>query len=241
MGLFAPNIEKMKAMRYVEGLIYALDDTDLNIREAAAQALCELGNPLAVKPLLDALKDSSPTRRKAAAAALEKICDGRPFQLLAYQSKEGGITAKPPAVAPEKAGDGDDADAFIAALGSGDGDTRLAAMQALGRRNEARAVGPLLDCLTDRRWIHRRTAAQALAKLYASKKLDPRSAQLILEKRGTLTVAHTDTSHQDSHTDIHHNREDFRDSGCIGDELPETSSHTDTPAKDYGIGIDFPL
>ena len=54
MGLFKPNIEKMKAKRDVKGLIKALRDKGDFVYNDAADALGELGDPLAVEPLIRA-------------------------------------------------------------------------------------------------------------------------------------------------------------------------------------------
>ena len=61
MGLFGPpNIEKMKARHDVNGLIKALDyQKDIKIQTAAARALGEINDPLAMDALIMALEDKS--------------------------------------------------------------------------------------------------------------------------------------------------------------------------------------
>jgi len=95
MGLFKPNVEKMKAKGDVEGLIKALKDNNKGVRKAAVEALGEmkwkpkndtetawylaakgewgelitLGKP-AVGPFVQALTDDNKDVRTAAAYAL---------------------------------------------------------------------------------------------------------------------------------------------------------------------------
>ncbi len=79
MSLFGPpNVEKMKARRYVKGLIKALGyPNDDKIRSGAARALGEIGDVSAVEPLITALKDGNWDVCLAAAEALLQI--GDPF------------------------------------------------------------------------------------------------------------------------------------------------------------------
>lgn len=65
------DIEKMEDKGNVEGLILALRNRDPDLRKAAAQALCKVGNEQAVKPLIEALlKDDAWVVRRFAAEAL---------------------------------------------------------------------------------------------------------------------------------------------------------------------------
>lgn len=76
MGLFGPpDVEKLKAKGDVPGLIQALVyQKDAGIRKAAAYALGQLGNSVAVQPLLRALGDVDEVMA-AAAVALVQIGD----------------------------------------------------------------------------------------------------------------------------------------------------------------------
>jgi HEAT repeat protein len=74
----------------VEPLISALRDEDDDVREAAAEALGELGDSRAVKPLISALRDDRYWRvRKAAAEALGEIGDERALEELERMAKYG--------------------------------------------------------------------------------------------------------------------------------------------------------
>jgi HEAT repeat protein len=66
MGIFKPNVEKMAGKRNVNGLMDALTyKKDWQVREAAAVALGEIGDPGAVGALVDALSDTPPVRQAA--------------------------------------------------------------------------------------------------------------------------------------------------------------------------------
>ena len=110
MGLFKPNIRKLKAKKDVEGLIKALgdwsvqweavralgeigepavehlikalDDSDKDVREYAVRALGEIGNARAVEGLIKALDDSYWLVRRDAVEELGKIGDPRAFDAL---------------------------------------------------------------------------------------------------------------------------------------------------------------
>jgi len=73
----ALNIERMEEKGNVKGLIKALKNRDSDIRQAAARALCKVGDSRAVKPLISALKDTEWLVRRYAAEALGFIGDKR--------------------------------------------------------------------------------------------------------------------------------------------------------------------
>ena len=71
--LFRPNIEELKARRDVKGLIKALGDSDMGVRENAAWALGEIGDPRAFDVLSELVHDEYEQVRKAARDALRKL------------------------------------------------------------------------------------------------------------------------------------------------------------------------
>lgn len=85
MGFFKPNVEKMKAKEDVKGLIKALTDKSEDVRDAAAKALGEIGEP-ALSPLIEALKDENRDVREAVAKALVKV--GEPAVKLLIQARQ---------------------------------------------------------------------------------------------------------------------------------------------------------
>jgi HEAT repeat protein len=56
-------------------LIGSLNDQNGNVRQAAAEALGQIGDPRAVEPLIGVLNDANEKVRRATAEALSRICD----------------------------------------------------------------------------------------------------------------------------------------------------------------------
>src|SRR5665647_2956529 len=73
MGLFGPNVEKLKAKKDVAGLIGALAHRDESVRSSAAEALGDVGGLGALDPLTAALQDPATPVAAAAAEALGKM------------------------------------------------------------------------------------------------------------------------------------------------------------------------
>lgn len=83
VALFKPNVEKLKANRDIEGLIEALEYTnDELVRVDAAEALMEIGDVRAVKPLIMALNDENDDVVAFSAQALGKVGDKRAVEPL---------------------------------------------------------------------------------------------------------------------------------------------------------------
>jgi HEAT repeat protein len=134
MPLFGPpNVGRLKQRRDVTGLIKALAHRkEAGVRRAAAQALGENPGPMAVEPLIAALKDQDAQVRVAAVAALGRQRDARAAESLAALLRRGVF------------------------------ELREAAAEALGQTGDARAVPPLLGALRDPEHSVRRIAAGAL-------------------------------------------------------------------------------
>jgi len=130
--IFGPDIKKLTKKRNLQGLIHALHHKDPKIQYDAAEALGEIGDIQAIKPLITALTQNelSGVRWKAA-EALSKI----------------GV----PAV-----------DALIGALRHSDDDVRWKAAIALGEIGDRRAIGPLISLLCDEDRFVKSRAAYAL-------------------------------------------------------------------------------
>jgi HEAT repeat protein len=139
ISLFGPpNIKKMKAKRDVNNLVKALGyQKDANVRRAAAKAIGELKDTLAVEPLIAALKDASDM----------PVC-------------EAGIEAL------GKIGDARAVEPLIEILhGRYHGWFRREAIEALGHIGGARALEQLVAALKD--GIERQSAAGALVEIGA--------------------------------------------------------------------------
>jgi len=130
--LFGPDIKKLTRTRNLQGLIHALRHKDPKIQYDAAEALGEIGDILAIEPLITALthNELSGVRWKAAEAL----------------SKIGA-----PAV-----------DALVGALRHIDDDVRWKAAIALGEIGDQRAIGPLISLLCDEDRFVKSRAAYAL-------------------------------------------------------------------------------
>jgi HEAT repeat protein len=94
------------------------DNKDAGVRSNAARALGEIGDPLAVEPLVAALKDKDGSVRSEAVHALETLGDPRAIEPL------------------------------VAALKDNEHYVRLSAAKALAKSGDVRAVRPLVDLIT---------------------------------------------------------------------------------------------
>jgi HEAT repeat protein len=131
-----PDIDEMRAKREVKGLIRALRyQKNVDIQANAAEALGEIGDTIAVEPLIAALKDNYWGVRKYAAKALGKIGDTH-------------------AVEP-----------LIVAVMDLNKDVSKNAIEALGRIGDARAVGSLISTFKDLNTAVRKNATEALVKI----------------------------------------------------------------------------
>jgi HEAT repeat protein len=173
MGLFGPpNVEKLKARGDVAGLIKALDyQKDDLVRDQAAVALGDLGDPGAVAALIAALKDNQSKVRIAAAGALGQI--GAPSAveplIAALKDKENGMSV---AAAQALKKIGPPAFKMLIAMLEGESwDVRTAAAEALGQISarlennilRAEVVAALGTALKDN--MSRAAAADALEKI----------------------------------------------------------------------------
>jgi HEAT repeat protein len=140
VGLFKPNVKKLKHKRDIMGLIKTLSyEKDWEVRRAAAEALGELNDSLAVEPLIKALgtwfEVDVNEHYKVRIAAIKSL---------------GKLNAIEP---------------LIDALRDISGYLRAEAAEALGRLNDPRAVGPLIKALEDEDKDVRKAVTMALSKL----------------------------------------------------------------------------
>lgn len=138
MGVFStkPKIQKLSAKRDVEGLIRALGHKDDKVRNEAAIALGQLGDPKAVPSLTRAFLEDKYSVSESAAKALLQI-----------RNAEG-------------------VGSVIGALGSKSSFLRGLAAQTLGENEANAAIPALIVVLTeDADWNVRKKAAAALQKI----------------------------------------------------------------------------
>lgn len=149
----------------VQEQMAALTDHDWGIREEAAVALGELGDPRAVPPLVMALKDPDRAVRDAAIRALEAI--GSPSVPALAQCLRDPDLSVQEAAASALSGIGDEriVEPLIEALESPDWIVRMYAAKGLGRIGDLRAIKPLCGLLQDQVKAVREDGAAALAAL----------------------------------------------------------------------------
>lgn len=143
----------------------ALMDDDWGIREEAAVALGELGDPRAVPPLVAALKDPDRAVRAAAIRALEAI--GTPsVPTLGQCLRDPDLSVQEAAAAVlSTIGDERIVEHLISALESPDWIVRMYAAKGLGRIGDVRAIEPLCGLLQDQVKAVREDGASALGAL----------------------------------------------------------------------------
>jgi HEAT repeat protein len=172
MGIFDflsrwPDVEKLEANKDVKGLIKALDyKKDYNVRRRAVEALGKIGDPKAVDPLINALKDEDEYVRKNAAGALGKIGDPKAVDPLINALKDDDIGVRWRVVeALGKLGDPKAVDPLTNALKDENKYMRQGAAEALGKIGDPKAVDALINALKDEEWFMRHRAAEALGKI----------------------------------------------------------------------------
>jgi HEAT repeat protein len=182
----------MKDKRDVKGLIKALDyEKDYSVRQAAADALGQMGDTSSVEPLIAALKDSDSDVCKAATDALGRIGDARAAEPLVIVLKDGFYDARHAAAdALDKVGWRPCQDEIgatywvfkrewkkcaeigalavvplITVLKDNDSGVRESAATVLGYVGDARAVEPLIAVLTESDSNVRQAAAESLGQI----------------------------------------------------------------------------
>jgi HEAT repeat protein len=164
--LFGPNVEKLKQKGDVEGLIKVLRHRkkDIRMRQAAAQALGELGDRTAVKPLIAVLRSSGLVDLRVAAvralgmirdpAAVTELVKVLGHDRLAAQAREALVAIGRPAVPSllealkQRKKEGRQQSAWELQRSSRDVHKNRTAAQALARIGDQRAIEPLVTTLT---------------------------------------------------------------------------------------------
>jgi len=163
----------------VESLVQALGDGSEDVREAAAEALGEIGDPRAVEPLIQALGDEDRPVGWAAVWALKAIGDPRAVEPLIQALGDESEDVRGAAVWALKAiSDPRAVEPLTRVLGDGSEDVRRAAARALGEIGDRRAVEPLSLALGDEDRYVRRAAVEALKEIGDRRAVEPLSLAL---------------------------------------------------------------
>ena len=133
----------------IEPLSIALKDQDVNVRQAAAAALGQMGDARVIGPLISALGDQNPGGREAAAKALGQMRE--PLVINPLIAALGDQASRTMAVSTLIKVGGPAVKPLAAALGdrNSDPEVRLAIVRALGDIRHRRAVEPLIAALDD--------------------------------------------------------------------------------------------
>jgi len=158
----------------VEPLIVALKDNDDLVRSYAAEALGNIGDPRAVEPLINVLKDDNKWWvREKAAKALGEIGDAAIDPLIvALKDNDIGVRENA-AEALGEIGDARAVEPLMVALKDNDSRVRFSAAKALGEIGDLRAVIQLIAALKDNDHLVRSYAAVALGKTGDARAVEP--------------------------------------------------------------------
>ena len=150
----------------IPGLLEALTNREVSIREIAVEALGKIGDASAIPDLLEALKDDKWEVRVRVVVALGKIGDASAIPGLLEVLRDKEWTMRDSAiVALEKIGDASAIPGLLKALKEEDWEVRISASEALGKIRDASAIPGLLKALKDEEWTVRVIASEALGKI----------------------------------------------------------------------------
>lgn len=157
----ARELRKMKAQEAVPALIPLLSHEDANVRNEAAYALMEIGDPAAVKPLIDAIDLQS--RAKGMERANTRIAEAL-----------GSL------------GDKQAVPALLKMTSSRDDLVRLAAVASLGKLRDDKAVSTLLRFVDEEHTppLITKRAIEALGHIQAAEAIPALLRAMVLERKG---------------------------------------------------------
>ncbi|MHB9108315.1 MAG: HEAT repeat domain-containing protein [Armatimonadota bacterium] len=178
MRLFKPNVPRLKAQKNVNGLVKALTDREVEIREGAARALGELSYPRVVVPLCAGLKDTDWAVRMTVVEALAKIHDARAIEPLVGLLKDEKPAVQKATMEALIAFGGHAVPALSRALSDKAVMARVNAAIALGTIHDVKAVPVLCSALKDTESQVRLHAAESLGMLGDKRAIEPLSEVL---------------------------------------------------------------
>ena len=139
--------------RKIEELIRALEDSNSDVRQKAAEALGKIGDARAVEPLIKALENNNIDVRARVARALGEIGDTRAVKPLIRVLEDNVFCV------------------------------RIEVIVALGTIGDTRAIKPLIKALRNRHESVRWPAAEALDKLHWSPASELETAYYLIAKK----------------------------------------------------------
>jgi|GEM_PF-1063269 len=143
-------LAKLGDLRATEPLIEALESDPASERADAADALGELNDPRAVEPLIKALDDNEDFVQESAALALGKLKDARAIDPLIQTIRDYSYAGVHEEARNALIAIGEPAtDALIRALNDSNKWVRYHAAYCLAYSNDARAILPLRNALSD--------------------------------------------------------------------------------------------
>jgi len=152
--------------QYVESLLAALKDEDIQVRDDAITELGRLGDRRAVEPLIALLKDPNVYIRDNTINSLGLIGDRRAVEPLLQSLCDRNVYIRDNAItALGRLRDQRAVEPLIELLDDRNVYLRDNAASALGEIGDRRAIEPLRAALNDENWYVRETAAKSLARL----------------------------------------------------------------------------
>src|SRR4030042_3481139 len=186
------SVTRMKAARDVRGLIRLLHHGDPYVEYEGAGALGDIGDPRAVEPLIEALKnDEFSGVRWIAAEALSKLGAPAVAPLIGALQHHNDDVRWKAAIALGEIGDPRAVEPLIALLCDEDRYVKGRAAHALGLIGEA-AVGPLIRALREGDGNLRWGSAIALGKIRDTRAIEPLIRALAAKNEHVRTEATTD-------------------------------------------------
>lgn len=152
MGLFKPNIDKLKIRKDLDGLVNALGNRDAGIRTKAAEAITEIGGIKGIDIVGKTLEDPDPLVRRAGVTCLISSLNSDNIDI--WQKTQDFLF---------KLRDPNLVNPFIDALTDDQYDFRADAARALGMIKGEKVIDPLIQSLDDRQSAVRSSAAKALS------------------------------------------------------------------------------
>lgn len=163
MGLFGPNIDKLKENRDINGLIKILESKKPDVRKEAAEALSRVGSAEALPGLIVALRDPDARVRFYAVVGLAKIKQPAAEDVLKsavsdsdWEVRKEALTALIKSSA--------NLDALALAIKFNSAELRELAVVRLGELENPEAIEILVPALKDEEELVRLRANNALKK-----------------------------------------------------------------------------